>query len=190
MSYLKYDRVDGKHIGDKIQADIKYVPQECINFSCYGKKYYQITAIDEYSSKRILKIVEEKSTYETGMFLLELDKLFGFPIKTIQVDNGTEFVNDREITDKKIFFEEVAELKGYTIRRIRPCSPWQNGKVERSHREDERIIYSNNVFNSKDELINTIKEHQERYNNTAKICLNFKSPNEVVEEYKKMIGLL
>ena len=30
-------------------------------FSCYGKKYYQITAIDECSCKRILKIAEEKN---------------------------------------------------------------------------------------------------------------------------------
>lgn len=188
-SYLKYDKVDGKHVGDKLQIDIKYVPQECIMFNSYGKKYYQITAIDEYSRKRVLKIVEEKSTYETGMFLLELEKLFGFPIKTIQVDNGTEFVNDREVTNKLSYFEEIAKLMGYVIKRIRPYSPWQNGKVERSHREDERILYANNKFYSKEQLINAVKIHEEKYNNTAKTCLNFKSPNEIVEENKRLIGL-
>ncbi|MDE7315280.1 MAG: hypothetical protein K2N11_06205 [Mucispirillum sp.] len=40
--------------------DIKYVSQECIIFSSCGKKYYQITVIDEYSRMRILEILEEK----------------------------------------------------------------------------------------------------------------------------------
>lgn len=29
---------------------------------------------------------------------------------------------------------------GIGLRRIRPYSPWQNGKVERSHREDGKIF--------------------------------------------------
>lgn len=59
-SYTRYEPITGQYIGDKVQIDIKYVPQECIMFSSYGKKYYQITAIDEYSRMRILEIVEEK----------------------------------------------------------------------------------------------------------------------------------
>lgn len=172
-SYTRYENITGQYIGDKVQIDIKYVPQECIMFSSYGKKYYQITAIDEYSRMRVLEIVEEKSTYETGKFLDELESKFGFPIKTIQVDNGYEFVNDKEVTNKKSYFEETADKKGYTIKRIRPYSPWQNGKVERSHREDSKILYANNRFYSKNELINAVKIHQERYNNTAKIMSKF-----------------
>ena len=188
-SYTRYENITGQHIGDKVQIDIKYVPQECIMFPSYGKRYYQITAIDEYSRMRVLEIVEEKSTYETGKFLDKLESKFGFPIQTIQVDNGYEFVNDKEVTNKKSYFEETAEKKGYTIKRIRPYSPWQNGKVERSHREDSKILYANNKFYSKNELINAVKIHQERYNNTAKICLNFKSPCEIVEENKLMLDL-
>ena len=188
-SYTKYNNITGQYIGDKVQIDIKYVPQECIMFPSYGKRYYQITAIDEYSRKRVLEIVEEKSTFETGKFLEQLESKFGFPLKTIQVDNGYEFVNDKEVTNKKSYFEEVAEKKGYTIKRIRPYSPWQNGKVERSHREDGKILYANNKFYSKDELIKAIKQHENRYNNTAKICLNFKSPHEIVEENKLLLDL-
>ena len=188
-SYTKYNNITGQYIGDKVQIDIKYVPQECIMFPSYGKRYYQITAIDEYSRKRVLEIVEEKSTFETGKFLEQLESKFGFPIHTIQVDNGYEFVNDKEVTNKKSYFEETAEKKGYTIKRIRPYSPWQNGKVERSHREDGKILYANNKFYSKDELIKAVKQHEDRYNNTAKICLNFKSPNEIVEENKLLLDL-
>lgn len=129
-------------------------------FASYGKKYYQITAIDEYSRMRILEIVEEKSTFETVKFLDKLESKFGFPIQTIQVDNGYEFVNDKEVTNKKSYFEETADKKGYTIKRIRPYSLWQNGKVERSHREDSKILYANNKFYSKNELINAVKIHK------------------------------
>lgn len=50
-SYTKYIKLDGKYPGDKVQVDIKHVPQECITFPAYGYKYYQITAIDEFSRK-------------------------------------------------------------------------------------------------------------------------------------------
>ena len=73
-SYRNYKRMDGEYPGHKVQVDIKYVPNECIKFPCYGQQYYQITAIDEYSRRRILKIVKEKSTYETGKFLQSLEK--------------------------------------------------------------------------------------------------------------------
>ena len=63
-----------RYPGDKVQVDIKYVPEECVRFPSYGDRYYQITAIDEYSRKRVLKIVKEKSTYETSKYLLELEK--------------------------------------------------------------------------------------------------------------------
>ncbi len=65
-SYIKYERIDCQYLGDKVQVDIKYVPEEGVRFPSYGERYYQITAIDEYSRKRVLKIVKEKSTYEAS----------------------------------------------------------------------------------------------------------------------------
>ena len=182
-NYVKYYTMDGKYPGEKVQVDIKYVPVECIKFPTYGCKYYQITAIDEFSRKRVLKIVKEKSTYETSKFMLTLEKNMGFKIKTIQVDNGYEFVNDAEKTNKKTSFQLVTEQLGMQIRRTRPYSPWQNGKVERSHREDGKILYNRKVFTSEKELIKSVEKHMKRYNSTAKTSLKFKSPNEVVSKY-------
>ena len=166
-----------------MQVDIKYVPAECIRFPSYGQRYYQITAIDEYSRKRVLKIVKEKSTYETGEFLKTLESKMGFPIKIIQVDNGREFINDENTTDKIGRFQKIAESLGMEIKRTRPYSPWQNGKVERSHREDGKILYGRKVFTSEKELKKQVQKHENRYNNTAKTSLDFKSPNQVVSEY-------
>ena len=182
-SHIKYERMYGIYPGDKVQVDIKYVPEECVRLPSYGDKYYQITAIDEYSIKRVLKIVKEKSTYETSEYLLELEVNMGFKINTIQVDNGYEFVNDAEKTNRKTRFQIVAEFLGMKIKRTRSYSPWQNGKVERSHREDGKILYGRKIFISEKELKTAVKKHMQRYNSTAKTSLNFKSPNEIVSEY-------
>lgn len=181
-SYTKYKKVDGQFPGDKVQVDIKYVPNECIKFPTYGERYYQITGIDEYSRKRVLKIVREKSTYETSQYVRELEEKMGFKINTVQVDNGLEFVNDGEKTDEKSLFEKALDELEIKLKRTRPYSPWQNGKVERSHREDGKILYKK-VFTSEKDLKNQTEKHQNRYNKTAKTVLKFKSPNQIIEEY-------
>ena len=182
-SYTRYENMQGRYPGEKVQIDIKYVPKECIRFPSYGNKYYQITAIDEYSRKRVLKIVKEKSTYETKKFVEGLEERIGFKIKTIQVDNGTEFVNDDDRTDRESGFEIAVKKLKMELKRTRPYSPWQNGKVERSHREDGKIVYGREVFRSEKELKAKVAKHEERYNRTAKTVLDFKSPNQIVAEY-------
>jgi len=114
-SYVKHIREDGQYPGDKVQIDIKYVPTPCIRFPAYGCRYYQITAIDEYSRSRVLKIVREKSTYETAKFLRTLESAFGFKIRRIQVDNGREFANDDDVTDKISAFMRVCLEKEYEL---------------------------------------------------------------------------
>ena len=69
------------------------------------------------------------------------------------------------------------------LKRTRPYSPWQNGKVERSHREDGKILYGREVFTSEKELKKKVARHEKKYNSTAKTVLNFKSPDQVVAEY-------
>ena len=131
----------------------------------------------------MLKIVKEKSIYETGKYLMELEEKMGFPIRMIQVDNGYEFVNDDDRTAKDSAFEKIAKALHMELRRTRPYSPWQNGKVERSHREDGKILYGRKVFTSEQELIRQVAKHEARYNKTAKTSLNFKNPNQVVSVY-------
>ena len=88
-----------------------------------------------------------------------------------------EFVNDDDKTSKSSAFELALESLGIKLRRTRPYSPWQNGKIERSHREDGKILYNRRVFTSEKELIEQVEKHQRRNNKTAKTVLNFKSPN-------------
>lgn len=93
------------------------------------------------------------------------------------MDNGTEFVNDEERAEKIGKFQRIAERLGMQMRRIRPYSPWENGKVERSHREGGKILYGRKVFTSEKELKRQVQKHEDRYNRTAKTSLDFKSPN-------------
>lgn len=169
--------------GEKVQVDIKYVPIECIGFNSYGVRYYQITAIDEYSRKRVLKIVDEKSVTHTSEFIEKIEENMGFKIKTVQTDNGREFTNSPEETGKKSAFEKTLDKSGIKHKKTRPYSPWQNGKVERSHRIDGQMFYQRRRFNSYEEMIKSHQRYMSRYNNIAKKVLGFKSPNEIIETF-------
>lgn len=182
-SYTKHEEVRGQYPGDKVQVDIKYIPDGCIRFNNYGKKYYQITAIDEYSRKRVLGIIDEKSVYNTSKFVLKLEKELGFKIKVIQTDNGAEFINSIMETEKKTLFEKTLEKLNIEHKKTRPYSPWQNGKVERSHRLDNEKFYDNQEFYSEKDMHKKTKRYNNRYNNIARKVLGFKSPNEIVVQY-------
>lgn len=183
-SYTNHKEVRGDFPGDKVQIDIKYVPLECLTFDTQGKKYYQITAIDEYSRKRVLEIVDEKSVTNTTKFIKTLENKIGFKIKTIQTDNGSEFVNNQENTKNPTIFEITLKGLGIKHKRTRPYSPWQNGKVERSHKIDSERFYGKKTFNSVNDLKQKIKRYNARHNNIARKVLNFKSPNQIIKEYK------
>ena len=63
--------------GQRIQIDVKFVPFACLkNSNVIGKKFFQYTAIDEYSRWRYVEAFEEHNTYSSAMFLEHLIKVF------------------------------------------------------------------------------------------------------------------
>lgn len=50
----------------------------------------------------------------------------GFKITTVQTDNGSEFVNDDNVTDKLSAFEKELKRQNIKYKRTAPYSPWQN----------------------------------------------------------------
>lgn len=171
--------------GEKVQIDIKYVPKECLRFDTHEIRYYQITAIDEYSRKRYCKIVDEKSVTHTAYFLLELEEGLGFKVDCIQTDNGKEFTNGDDPSAPQTIFENIMVAHGIKYVKTRPYSPWQNGKVERSHRIDTERFYGKREFRSVEELIKAHQRYYRRQNNIVTKTLGFKSPNQIVSEYQK-----
>lgn len=178
-----YKEIKGEYPGHKVQVDIKYVPHQCLKFDSRGIRYYQITAIDEYSRKRIIKIVDEKNVNHTSDFVLSLEHEMGFKIHTIQTDNGSEFIVVNTNSSIKSLFIKTLENLGIEHKRTQPYSPWQNGKVERSHRTDNVRFYAKAEFSSYDDLKRKAKRYITRYNNIHTKTLGFKSPNIIVEEW-------
>jgi transposase InsO family protein len=179
----RYKKNPATYPGEIVQIDVKYVPNECIGFASPHSRYYQITAIDVYSRKRYLELVNELSTYSTSNFLKRLEDKLGFKVTLVQTDNGIEFVNDQDITKKKTRFEKYLEKLNIKHKRTRPYSPWQNGIVERSHRIDNELFYSKRRFSSYKQMEKSFKRYNKRYNNIARKILNFKTPNEIIDEY-------
>lgn len=132
-----YEQMD--YPGQRIQVDVKFVPSVCLkNSKVVGKKFFQYTAINEYSRWRFVETFEEHSTYSSAIFIDHLVKAFPLPIKCIQTDNGTEFTN-RFTThrDKTTLFQMHVEQHGIYHKVIHPFTPRHN---ERLKEVTERIM--------------------------------------------------
>jgi len=154
--------------GQRIQIDVKYVPKACI--ADPALRLYQYTAIDEYSRLRYLGAYEEVSTFSSADFLLKAAAFFakrGVKIACVQTDNGSEFTNrlNHRTSGRLTLFEETAQQLGIRNKYIRPYTPRHNGKVERSHREDQRLFYDFHKFYSLDDFTKQLSTHQRRTNN-------------------------
>ena len=176
----RYEPLKGTYPGEFVQIDVKYVPLECIGFKSSYQRYYQITAIDLYSRKRVLKLVKENSTYEISKMLVRLENDFRFKIKQYRQTTEESFVM---IESKRSHcLERVIESLRIEYIRTRPYSPWQNGVVERSHKIDNELFYSRRRFKSEEEIYKSFKRYSARTNNIARRVLGFKTPNEYGRE--------
>ena len=77
-------------------------------------------------------------------------------------------------------FEETLEKLKIKYRQIKPYTPKENGKVERSHRKDQERFYYKKVFYSFEDLRNRVKD----CNNFPMRPLGWLSPNEFLRRYK------
>lgn len=177
--------------GEKIQVDVKYVPTNCMLKEDIENdiRYYQYTAIDEYSRQRVVMATKEHSTYESAKFVKLIIKKFKFNIETVQTDNGLEFTNRlsyKADRNTKTFFEKELELNNIKHKLIKPRTPKQNGKVERSHRKDQENLYYEQKFLNFEDFKRKLSRWIREYNNTGMKPLNWKSPNQFLEEYIKL----
>jgi transposase InsO family protein len=173
--------------GQKVQIDVKYVPNGCIvRGSTYGKSYYQFTAVDEYSRWTYRQMFDDKSSYSAKLFLEELIKAAPFNIHIIQTDNGTEFTNTLIVTKAKhkSLFEEALQAKGIFYKRIRIATPRHNGKVERMHRTDQMRFYQDLKMFSLQDGRTQLAAYNKKSNNIIMTVLGMKSPSQVIKEFK------
>lgn len=178
-----------RYPGERVQVDVKYIPAKSLTKEVKEKdgRYYQYTAIDEYTRKRVLWASKEQSTSASTEFIKVIMKKFPFKIECIQTDNGFEFTNrlNWQGTKKKTMFEKKLEELGIKHKLIKPKTPRHNGKVERSHRKDQERFYYNKVFCSFEDFKSRLKYWEKEYNNFPMKPLKWLSPNEKYLEYIK-----
>ncbi len=171
--------------GQRVQIDVKFVPEACIVGDAEGQKFYQYTAIDEYSRFRYLEAFEEHSSYSSTVFLEHLIKRFPFKIECVQTDNGQEFTKRLGNSENPTptLFEARLEQYGIHHKLIKPYTPRHNGKVERSHRKDNEYFYATHKFYSFKDFENQLAVHSRKYNNFPMRPLNWKSPADYIKAY-------
>ena len=170
--------------GEKVQVDVKEVPYNCLKGAARrdGKHLYQWTAIDECTRIRFVYGFEEHTPENSVKFFKMLQKIFPFKIQTIQTDNGTEFTY-KYISDTELCpFDIALKNAGVQHKLIPPRTPWHNGKVERSHRNDQRYFYNWEKFASVEDLNRKLKDHLRWSNRKPMRTLGGKSPLDLLRE--------
>lgn len=163
-----------KELGKKWQMDVKYVPSVCYA-GTDGQKFYQYTMIDEASRERFIYAYMEQSGYSTVDFVYRAIQYFGYAPEVLQTDNGSEFTNISK-TDRTHALDLLCAKLHIMHKLIRPRTPWHNGKVERSHRNDQERFYNFLRFYSLDDLQIQMKRYLKRSNRIPMSVLNWMSP--------------
>lgn len=169
--------------GELIEIDVKYVPG-----TVAGKRYFQYTAIDCASRWRYLNVYGEQTSNLSIVFLQEVMERFPYKVLAVKTDNGSIFTNYYLGTNKRSDLlvktlhglDVFCQQNGIKHFLIDPGKPAQNGKVERSHREDQQKFYEQNKFRSFRDLRLKMKKWNQYYNNLEHCGLSGKTPNEML----------
>ena len=114
-----------------------------------------------------------------------LQKVFPFKIQTIQTDNGTEFTYKYISDTEECPFDKALKEAGIEHKLSPPRTPWHNGKVERSHRNDQRYFYDWEHFRSLEEFNDKLHKHLLWSNRKSMRTLGRKSPVQLLKEKLK-----
>ena len=160
------------------------MPYNCLRGAAKrdGKHLYQWTAIDECTRYRFIYGFEEHTPENTVKFFKMLQTKFPFKIQTVQTDNGTEFTYKFISDVKECPFDTFLKEESVMHKLIPPRTPWHNGKVERSHRNDQKYFYDWEHFSSLDELNKKLEDHLDWSNNKTMRTLGMKSPVQLLQE--------
>jgi len=157
--------------GDMVQMDVKHI------MLAGGKRFYQFTAIDVLTKKKIMRIYPSESSRNGAHFLYECLLNFPFSIKAVQTDNGSTFQKE---------FDKLCREKELPHYFIYPRNPKQNSYVEISQGADKREFYQQgNVCSLLPVMQRKIREWEDVWNNIRPHqALNYLTPSAYLEKLK------
>ncbi len=141
-----------------------------------GLRRAHFTARDVISRKDILAVHDRQSSSMAERVLTEDFPRFGFPVRAIQIDGGSEF---------KAAFEQACAAQGIHLFVLPPRSPKLNGHVERAHRTHQEEFYDvyevpeiitehRRLLRAWEDIYNNIRPHQ---------ALGYLTPNEFLRRF-------
>jgi transposase InsO family protein len=161
--------------GDLVAIDA--TPMEALP----GRRRIHFTARDVVSRKDLLMAHLRLTSKAAARVLREAFGRFGFPVRAIQIDGGSEF---------KAAFEAACQALGIRLYVLPPRSPRLNGHVERAHRTHQGEFYDlqeipealgahNMVLRDWEDIYNSIRPHQ---------ALGYLTPNEFIARWQATHG--
>jgi len=157
--------------GDMVQMDTKHIMLPG------GKRFYQFTAIDVLTKRKVMRVYPSESSRNGVHFLQECFLNFPFTIKAVQTDNGSTFLKE---------FDKLCREKGLPHYFIYPRTPKQNTYVEISQGADKREFYQQgNVCSLLPVMQRKIREWEDIWNNVRPHeALNYLTPSEYLWRIK------
>lgn len=157
--------------GDMVQMDTKYI------MLVGGRKYYQFTAIDVLSKRKVMRVYKTQSSENGALFLEQCLEVMPFAVKNVQTDNGAPFQK---------YFDALCKEKNLPHYYIYPRTPKQNTYVEISHGADKREFYlQGNVSEDFEIMRKKIAWWEDIWNKTRPHqALNYLTPNQYLEKWQ------
>lgn len=174
-----------------LQMDFKYVP-----YSIENRQYYQLSCVDHHSSWRFIRCYPHKSEEFVVEFLRELEIVCPFPIMQLQTDNDAAFTDKFSSQQNRPTGLHPVDIwcssKGIEHRLIPVGEKELNGKVENTHRFDDREFFSQIRCMNFKALNDHSRFYNQRWNERRKTkTLGWKTPEQVIEEsYVRAIAYL
>lgn len=143
-----------------------------------GLRRIHFTARDVVSRKDVLVAYSRQTSQASAQVLREAFGRFGFPVRAIQIDGGSEF--------KATFEAACAELR-IKLFVLPPRSPQLNGHVERAHRTHQEEFYDLEEIPESLEAHNMLlRRWEETYNNfRPHQALGYLTPNEYLAKWRR-----
>lgn len=163
-----------------LQMDFKYVP-----YRISGRQYYQLSCVDHHSSWRMIRIYPNKDLIAVESFLRELEVECPFAITQIQTDNDLAFTLKfwrLRMGFDPSFPHPMAEWcqENEVEHKLIPVGEKElNGKVENTHKQDDREFYSHINPQNLDHLQALSLVYEARWNERRKTkALGWRTPLE------------